>query len=71
MNLGSRDTGLCERCCNVRVVESRTGSRFYLCRLSTFDPSLRKYPAIPVLHCRGYKAAAQPSAAAAGADRGR
>jgi len=38
----------------VKVVETRTGSRFYLCRLSDVDPRFPKYPRIPVLRCAGY-----------------
>ena len=46
--------GLCESCANVKVVETRKGSRFYLCQLSEVDPRFPKYPRIPVLHCIGY-----------------
>ena len=46
--------GLCESCRNVKVVETRTGSRFYLCRLSEVDARFPKYPRIPVLRCGGY-----------------
>ncbi len=46
--------GLCERCANVRVVDTRKGSRFYLCELSETDPRFRKYPPTPVLRCIGY-----------------
>jgi hypothetical protein len=35
-------------------VETRKGSRFYLCTLSEVDPRFPKYPRIPVLQCRGY-----------------
>jgi len=50
--------GLCESCANVRVVETRKGSRFYLCTLSEVDPRFPKYPGIPVLRCAGYVPAA-------------
>jgi hypothetical protein len=46
--------GLCESCANVRIVETRKGSRFYLCTLSEVDPRFPKYPGIPVLRCAGY-----------------
>ncbi len=46
--------GLCETCENVRVVENRKGSRFYLCELSAVDPDFPRYPRLPVLQCRGY-----------------
>ena len=48
--------GLCETCANVRIVETRKGSRFYLCTLSDVDPRFPKYPGIPVLRCAGYVA---------------
>lgn len=46
--------GLCERCRNARLVDARTGSRFYLCRLASTDPVFPKYPRIPVLRCAGF-----------------
>lgn len=49
--------GLCETCANVRIVETRKGSRFYLCTLSEVDPRFPKYPRLPVLACRGYRPA--------------
>lgn len=50
--------GLCESCANVRIVETRKGSRFYLCMLSEVDARFPKYPGIPVLRCAGYVPAA-------------
>ncbi|HEU0016086.1 MAG TPA: hypothetical protein VFQ45_20580 [Longimicrobium sp.] len=41
----------------MRIVESRRGSRFYMCRLSEVDPRFPKYPGIPVLRCAGYRRA--------------
>lgn len=46
--------GLCASCVNVRVIESRRGSRFFLCELSKTDPRFPKYPPLPVLRCAGY-----------------
>ena len=46
--------GLCERCRNVRVVDTRKGSRFYLCELSETDTRYPKYPPTPVLRCTGF-----------------
>lgn len=51
--------GLCETCRNVKVVETRKGSRFYLCTLSDVDPRFPKYPRIPVLQCIGYAPAGE------------
>lgn len=46
--------GLCETCANVKIVETRRGSRFYLCRLSEVDARFPKYPPLPVVRCLGY-----------------
>lgn len=46
--------GLCASCRNVRIVDTRKGSRFYLCQLSEVDPRFPKYPPIPVMRCLGY-----------------
>jgi hypothetical protein len=46
--------GLCATCANVRRIESDRGTRFYLCGLAAADPSFRKYPALPIIVCRGY-----------------
>ena len=44
---GEQGAGLCERCVNVKIVESARGSRFYLCQLSATDPRFPKYRACP------------------------
>ncbi len=49
--------GLCATCRNVRIVDTRKGSRFYLCELSETDPRFPKYPPTPVLRCTGYDSA--------------
>ena len=54
--------GLCESCANVRVVDTRKGSRFYMCQLSDVDPRFSKYPRTPVLRCIGYAPAPAPDA---------
>ena len=46
--------GLCATCIHVRKVESAKGSIFVLCTLSGTDHRFPKYPALPVLSCRGY-----------------
>jgi hypothetical protein len=38
------------------VVASSRGSTFYLCTLSAKDPTVPRYPQLPVLVCRGYEA---------------
>lgn len=48
------DPGLCGRCTNARVVETRRGSRFYRCELSRKDPRFPRYPVLPVVRCAGH-----------------
>jgi len=63
--------GLCESCANVKIVETRKGSRFYLCTLSEVDPRFPKYPGIPVLRCAGYVVAEENVTGAEGVAPGR
>jgi hypothetical protein len=51
--------GLCFDCVNARRIESDRGATFYLCELAKVDPSFRKYPALPVLVCRGFTSKAE------------
>ncbi len=46
--------GLCESCANVRFVDTRKGSRFFMCQLSEVDPRFPRYPRTPVMQCIGY-----------------
>lgn len=52
--------GLCESCASVRIVDTRRGSRFFLCQRSEVDPRFPKYPRTPVYQCIGYTPAAAP-----------
>ena len=47
--------GLCGMCTHMQIIRSSKGSTFVLCRLSEVDPSFRRYPALPVITCRGYE----------------
>ena len=49
------EPGLCVTCRHRRLVESRRGSRFTLCRLSETDRRYPRYPKLPVLQCDGYR----------------
>jgi hypothetical protein len=46
--------GLCETCRHARVLASRA-SLFLRCGLAESDPSLPRYPRLPVVACRGYE----------------
>jgi hypothetical protein len=48
--------GLCESCSHAQIIDSRRGSRFWLCGLSRADPRFPKYPRLPVVRCGGYEA---------------
>jgi hypothetical protein len=48
---------LCCHCQHVRTVSNSRGSVFLLCQLALNDPRFPKYPAQPVLRCRGYSRA--------------
>ena len=50
--------GLCIACLHHRVIQTRTGSRFFLCQRSFSDPEYPRYPRLPVLRCRGFEDAA-------------
>lgn len=47
--------GLCFDCVHARRIQSDRDSMFYLCELSTCDPTYSKYPPLPVIRCPGYE----------------
>jgi aryl-alcohol dehydrogenase-like predicted oxidoreductase len=51
----TRTDGLCASCVHRRVVTSSRGSMFILCERSATDPTFPRYPALPVVACRGYR----------------
>ncbi len=51
--------GLCADCVHARRVESKRGSRYFLCELSASDSAFPKYPHLPVIHCGGYQKCAE------------
>lgn len=53
--------GLCTTCAHVKVIDTRKGSRFYLCTLSEVDARFPKYPRLPVLACAGWREGAGES----------
>ena len=57
----SVNPGLCGTCAHVRRIESARGSVFLLCGLSYSDPRFRRYPALPVVACAGYRAGSAPA----------
>jgi len=47
--------GLCGGCRHSRPVQARGSSVFRLCLRSATDPSYPRYPALPMLSCRGFE----------------
>jgi hypothetical protein len=68
VSFGAPEPGLCGSCHHVRVVESRRGSRFFMCDLSRSDPRFPRYPRLPVLRCRGFVAVHEAPEPGPGAD---
>ena len=52
--------GLCDACVHQRVIRNTRGSEFSLCERSRSDPAYPRYPRLPVLHCPGVEARAEP-----------
>jgi glycine cleavage system regulatory protein len=48
------ETGLCGSCSWAERVATRRGSSFLKCGKAAHEPSLAKYPRLPVLHCAAY-----------------
>jgi hypothetical protein len=48
------DPGLCRACRHTRRIHGKGGSVFWLCKAHLFDPSMPKYPALPVKQCRHF-----------------
>ncbi|MBK7949499.1 MAG: hypothetical protein IPK00_12345 [Deltaproteobacteria bacterium] len=47
--------GLCGSCLHLREQASRRGSVFYRCARADEDERYPRYPALPVLRCRGHE----------------
>lgn len=46
--------GLCAACVHARLTVSDRGSQFVRCDRARTDPSLARYPRLPVRSCHGY-----------------
>jgi len=53
--LHAPSAGLCDACAHQRLVGTRRGARYSLCRLSSTDPGFPKYPSLPVRSCPGFE----------------
>jgi hypothetical protein len=47
--------GLCRTCRHARAIVTDRGHPFLLCERSRTDPAYPRYPALPVLVCRGFE----------------
>ncbi|HUU35865.1 MAG TPA: hypothetical protein VMW48_17490 [Vicinamibacterales bacterium] len=54
------DAGLCGQCAWSRQVVG-AASTFVMCTRGLTDSRYRKYPALPVIACRGFEIAAPPA----------
>jgi hypothetical protein len=59
--------GLCAGCAHAAVQRSARGSEFWRCRRADVDPTLRRYPPIPVRACHAFDPG-EPADPGAGAD---
>jgi hypothetical protein len=46
--------GLCAGCTHASVQRSARGSEFWRCRRADEDPTLRRYPPLPVRDCHAF-----------------
>jgi hypothetical protein len=51
----AREAGLCSTCRYARIIVSSRDSHFWQCTRSADDPSFPRYPALPVVSCRGFE----------------
>lgn len=56
--VGPPAIGLCARCRHRRTVRSDRGAVFIRCARANVDPSLPRYPRLPVLRCHAFEAEA-------------
>jgi hypothetical protein len=47
--------GLCASCAHAAVQQSARGSEFWRCRRADVDPTLRRYPPLPVRACHAFE----------------
>ena len=49
------EVGLCARCRHARRLHNARGSDFWQCLASATDPSLPRYPRLPVARCPAFE----------------
>lgn len=49
------DPGLCATCVYAKLNETRRGTAYLRCTRAAWDPSLFRYPRLPVVECPGYE----------------
>lgn len=62
--MASADPGLCKRCAASRSLKSGRGSVFWRCSEHDQNPTLPKYPPLPVLRCPLFRECAPDTGAA-------
>jgi hypothetical protein len=54
------EVGLCSLCRHARRLHNARGSDFWQCLAAASDPSLPRYPRLPVERCRAFERAEAP-----------
>jgi hypothetical protein len=54
-NLGA-PPGLCRTCRHAKLNQTRRGTAYLRCTRAEWDPSLTRYPRLPVTECAGFSA---------------
>ena len=49
------EPGLCGACRHAKLNETRRGTAYLRCLRAAWDPSLSRYPRLPVTECAGFE----------------
>jgi hypothetical protein len=52
--------GLCASCQHAKLNATNRGTAYLRCTRAAWDPSLSRYPNLPVLECQGFERAGAP-----------
>lgn len=56
--VGPGRVGLCARCRFAKVARNDRGGEFWRCGRAESEPEFPRYPALPVVECRGFEESA-------------
>jgi hypothetical protein len=49
------DPGLCRTCQHAKLNETRRGTVYLRCTRAAWDPTLARYPRLPIVQCPGFQ----------------